>query len=165
MVNYVIYGGKAGAEANIRLVKWLDEEGFATDYLKQIDFENWDVTNITSEEWEKVEGPFGKFLMSHTKTELFLGGMKRLLPICPVSSPSEVVNFFQLSAREFWTEVEHPELGVKIKYPGFCTRLSETPCRVTRRAPLIGEHNLKIYGEELGLTLNEMISLKQADII
>lgn len=164
-VNFVIYGGKAGAAGNARLVKWLDEEGFATDYLRQIDFPNWDVFNITEEEWEKIEGPIGKFFLSHTKAELFGGGVRRLCPICPVSSPSEVVDSTQLKAREFWIDVEHPELDTKVKYPGFCFNLSETPCLVWRRAPLIGEHNMEIYRDELGLSTEEIILLKQAGII
>ena len=91
--------------------------------------------------------------------------MRRGCPICPVLSPSEVVNLAQLKAREFWIEVEHPELGATIKYPGFCPKFSETPCQLRRRAPLIGEHNLEIYYNELGLSKEEIILLTQANVI
>lgn len=164
-VNFVIYGGKHGAERNSRLVEWLDEEGMATDYLKLINWAEWDVFNITQEEWDKVEGPVRKFLLNHTKEELLVESFRRRCPICPVSSPSEVVNSIQLGARQFWIEVEHPELNTTIKYPGFCLRFSETPCQVWRRAPLIGEHNLEIYRDELGLSTDEIILLKQAGVI
>ncbi len=165
LVNLVIYGGKAGAEGNARMVKWLDDEGLATDYLKQINWDEWDVFNITQQEWDKIEEPISKLLLRYTKAELITEGMKRLLPICPVSSPSEVVNSIQLEHRGFWIEVEHPELGTTIKYPGFCTRFSETPCKVWRRAPLIGEHNMEIYHNELGLPVQSILSLKEMGVI
>jgi crotonobetainyl-CoA:carnitine CoA-transferase CaiB-like acyl-CoA transferase len=165
LVNFVIYGGRAGAEGHARLVEWMDEEGMATDYLKQLDFAEWDVFNISQGEWDSIESPIGKFFLTHTKAELVEGGMKRLLPICPVSSPSEVVNSAQLGARGFWIEVEHPELRTTLKYPGFCPRFSETPCRVWRRAPLIGEHNMEVYSDELGLAAENIMLLKEAGVI
>jgi crotonobetainyl-CoA:carnitine CoA-transferase CaiB-like acyl-CoA transferase len=164
-VNFVIYAGPVAVTPNQRFVNWLEEEGFATEDVKKIASPDWDVFNITQEDWEDIEGPIGKFFLSHTRAELSEGGMRRLCPICPVSSPSEVVDSVQLKGREFWVEVEHPELDTKIKYPGFCFNLSETPCRVWRHAPLIGEHNMEIYRDELGLSTEEIISLKQAGII
>ncbi|MFC1953945.1 CoA transferase, partial [Chloroflexota bacterium] len=164
-VNLVLYGSKHGAERNSRLVEWLDEEGMAPDYLKLINWAEWDVLNITQGEWAKVEEPIGKFLLNHTKEELLMGSIRRQIPVSPVSSPSEVVNSIQLVSRQFWIEVEHPELNATIKYPGFCLRFSETPCQVWRRAPLIGEHNLEIYHDELGLSTDELILLKQAGVI
>lgn len=161
-VNFVIYGGKHGEERNSRLVKWMAEEGMATDHLINMKWAEWDVSHMTKEEWEEIEGPIRKFLLHHTKQELLTESLRRGCPICPVSSPYEVVNSAQLKAREFWLEVEHPELDTTIKYPGFCLRFSETPCRVWRRAPLIGEHNREIYQDRLGLSMAEITMLKQA---
>jgi crotonobetainyl-CoA:carnitine CoA-transferase CaiB-like acyl-CoA transferase len=165
MVNFVIYGGLTGSHVNRALVDWMYEEGMCPDYLKNIDFNTWDVFNITQEEWEEIEGPIRKFFLSHTKAELLEEGTKRKCPICPVSSPSEVFNSSQLRAREFWIDVEHPELGTTIKYPGFFGKLSETPCKVFRRPPLIGEHNMEVYQDVLGLSEKEIMMLKQANII
>ncbi|MFC1534723.1 CaiB/BaiF CoA transferase family protein [Thermodesulfobacteriota bacterium] len=165
MVNFVIYGGLTGSHVNRALVDWMDEEGMCPDYLKNIDFNTWDVFNITQEGWKDIEGPIGEFFFTHTKAELLEEGVKRQCPICPVSSPSEVANYSQLMAREFWLDVEHPELGTTIMYPGFFGKLSETPCRLYRRPPLIGEHNMEIYQDLLGLSEKEIVMLKQANII
>jgi crotonobetainyl-CoA:carnitine CoA-transferase CaiB-like acyl-CoA transferase len=43
--------------------------------------------------------------------------------------------------------------------------MAETPWRISRRAPLIGEHNKEIYQEELGFSREEMLLLKEARII
>ena len=130
-----------------------------------INWDEWGGFNVTQEEWDKLEGPVRKLLLNHTKEELLTESFRRRCPVCPVSSPSEVVNSTQLRARQFWIEVEHPELNATIKYPGFCLRFSETPCQVWRRAPLIGEHNLEIYRDELGLSIDEITLLKQAGVI
>jgi crotonobetainyl-CoA:carnitine CoA-transferase CaiB-like acyl-CoA transferase len=61
-------------------------------------------------------------------------------------------------------EVEHPELGTSITYPGPFAHLSLTPYSIRRRAPLIGEHKQEVY-QELGISPEELISLKEAGII
>ncbi|MDP9238052.1 MAG: CoA transferase [Chloroflexota bacterium] len=50
-------------------------------------------------------------------------------------------------ARGFFVEVEHPELGRTITYPGAPYRFSETPWRIERRAPLLGEHTEEVLAE------------------
>ena len=53
----------------------------------------------------------------------------------------------QLAGRDFWTKVEHPELGETLHVP---RRVREAPANAAhdrRRAPLLGEHNDEIAGE------------------
>ena len=82
----------------------------------------------------------------------------------PVTSPRDLAENSQLAAREFWQEVEHPELGDTITYPGAFLEATETPCGIRQRAPLIGEHNDEVY-KELGVSEGELITLKQGNII
>ncbi len=70
-----------------------------------------------------------------------------------------------LQAKEFWQEVEHPDLGVTIRYPGMFGRFSRYPAPAFRYAPLIGEHNQEILGVELGLSAVELQSLAYRHII
>jgi formyl-CoA transferase len=42
---------------------------------------------------------------------------------------------------------------------------SETPWRISRRAPLIGEHNREVYEKELGLSKEELTDLRAKGII
>jgi len=83
----------------------------------------------------------------------------------PVATTVDMLENVQLAAREFWVEVEHPELGTTITYPGAFGHCSETPPRISRRAPLIGEHNLEIYQDELGISREKLTILKQAGVI
>ena len=76
-----------------------------------------------------------------------------------MATAADICGSMQLAAREFWAEVEHPELGTTITYPGAFTKASETPPRISRRAPLIGEHNPEVY-EELAISGGEPLISK-----
>ncbi len=50
-------------------------------------------------------------------------------------------------------------------YPGAPYRLSATPCRVTRAAPTLGQHNGEVLAGELGLSEAELSALAAAGVI
>jgi crotonobetainyl-CoA:carnitine CoA-transferase CaiB-like acyl-CoA transferase len=163
-VNFLFVGGILAAVAGSSgLTDWLEEEGVSTDYKNRL--KDFDISKFTQEEWEEMEAPVVKLFLKYTKQELFDEGNKRRVSICPVHSPQEVVDYPQLEARGFWTDVRHEELGTSIKYPGSCIRFADTPAPVLRRAPLIGEHNLDIYRDELGLSAEEICRLQKSNII
>ena len=103
--------------------------------------------------------------MKHTKRELAEKGQSGHLSITPVYDPKEVREDPQLNARTFFVDVEHPELGDTLTYAGAPYGLSETPWRISRRAPLMGEHNDEIYQEELGYSREQMALLKASGAI
>ncbi|MEE8466004.1 MAG: hypothetical protein V3S68_05950, partial [Dehalococcoidia bacterium] len=67
--------------------------------------------------------------------------------------------------RGFWVDVPHPELGRSFKYPGAAGIYNGSPWRISRRAPLTGEHNEAIYCGELGLQRTELAYLAEAGVI
>ena len=83
----------------------------------------------------------------------------------PFQDPKDLAESPQLAAREFFVDVEHTELGDTITHCGPFIKLSETPLKKWRRAPLMGEHNREIYEDELGYTAEQLHSMKQAGII
>ena len=62
-------------------------------------------------------------------------------------------------------DVEHPELGATVRYPGAPYGLSETPRRLQRRPPSLGEDNEAIYLQELGLSRDELSILRAGGIV
>ena len=76
-----------------------------------------------------------------------------------------MIDFEQLKVRDFWEEVDHPELHTTVTYPGAFVKMAQAPCKIRQRAPLIGEHNNEIYIEELGFSKEELTVLKQAKVI
>jgi crotonobetainyl-CoA:carnitine CoA-transferase CaiB-like acyl-CoA transferase len=85
--------------------------------------------------------------------------------LSPVSTARDICENTQLHARNFWVEVDHPEIPARITYPGPFARLSETPLSKTRRAPLPGEHNLDVYEKELAFSKGDLDLLHQSGII
>jgi crotonobetainyl-CoA:carnitine CoA-transferase CaiB-like acyl-CoA transferase len=117
------------------------------------------------DEYAPVDEHLRAFLKSHTKQELYDGAQQRRLQLSMVSTIEDLLENPQLEALSYFVQVEHPELGATLKYPGAPYHLSETPWRIQMRAPLIGEHNLEIYEKELGISREELTILKQGGVI
>ena len=164
-VLYIVLGGRIGAPSNRAVVQWMDEEGMADDFIKSWEWEKYDFAIATPEMQERLEKYFARFFLIHTKEEIYNEGLKRGFMVAPVSSPRDIIENPQLQARDFWLQVEHPELNCKLTYPGTFYKSSEVTFKVPRRAPLIGEHNVEIYEKELCISKEEMATLKQAGVI
>ncbi len=147
------------------LVEWMEAEGFATDYVKNFDFARSDFAQVPQEEWDQLEEPTAKFFMTKTKAELLDGAVEHKVMLYPVSTTADMLGSPQLIARDFWKPVKHPELNDTITYPGPFVLASESPPGISRRAPLIGEHNQEIYEGELGISKDKLVMLKQGGVI
>jgi benzylsuccinate CoA-transferase BbsE subunit len=77
--------------------------------------------------------------------DFFLGSQQRGLPVGIIYAPEEVLEDPHFRARGFPTEVEHPELARSFVYPGAPYRFEKSPWRISRRAPMLGEHNELIF--------------------
>ncbi|MBI2986556.1 MAG: CoA transferase [Deltaproteobacteria bacterium] len=164
-VNFIIYGGEAGRKTNQALVEWMDSKGMAPELLKKKEWKDFNIAAVTQEEIDQMEEPIARFFQQVTKKEFFEEVIKREMLGYPVATVEEIFQDPQLEAREFWQKIEHPELGTPILYPGGFAKFSEAPCKIWRRAPLIGEHNEEIYCGEMGLKTDDLTKLKQEGII
>jgi crotonobetainyl-CoA:carnitine CoA-transferase CaiB-like acyl-CoA transferase len=77
----------------------------------------------------------------------------------------EIVDDPHLADRGFFVDVEHPELERSFVYPGSAAIYNGSPWRISRRAPLIGEHNLEVLCGELGMSREELTLLAESGII
>lgn len=73
---------------------------------------------------------------------------KHGIPSGPILSYDEALANKHIQSREMVLEYEHP-IGGKMQTLGFPAKFSGTPSKLTRPAPLLGEHNEEIL-EELG---------------
>ena len=159
------HGGNSVLAPSLPLIKWMEAEGYTSDFLKTFDWNRPDFVRIPQEEMDQIDEPTARFFMAHTKTELLEGAVKYGVMMYPVATTDDMLENRQLKARNFWIELEHPELGISLTYPGTFAFSSEIPISITQRAPLIGEHNLEIYGHELGISKEELVILKQAGVV
>ncbi|MGB2713803.1 MAG: CoA transferase [Vicinamibacterales bacterium] len=65
------------------------------------------------------------------------------IPCGPINTYAEAFADPQIQSRHMVVEVEHPTLGL-LRMPGAPVKMSETPPRANRRAPLLGEHTREV---------------------
>jgi crotonobetainyl-CoA:carnitine CoA-transferase CaiB-like acyl-CoA transferase len=93
------------------------------------------------EKLQHVNEVLTRFFAARGKAYVYEEGQKRRLLIGIVSTPKDLAENRQLTFRGYLQGVRHPELNETLQYPGPPFHLSETPWRIRRRPPLIGEHN------------------------
>ena len=103
------------------------------------------------------------WIAEHTKGEIIEAGQAAGVLCGPINTTEDLVNDPHWSAREFWADVDHPVTG-KVTYPGAPFKMGETPWRVSRPAPLLGQHNEEVYSQ-LGYSREDLVKLSRQGII
>jgi crotonobetainyl-CoA:carnitine CoA-transferase CaiB-like acyl-CoA transferase len=96
--------------------------------------------------------------------DFFVGAQRRGLSVGIVYAPEEALLDPHFVARGYPTAVEHPELGRSFTYPGAPYRFEKSPWRISRRAPLLGEHAEEVIGE-LGLGAEAVAKLRADGVL
>ena len=134
-----------------RLFEWIYEEGFCTDGMRDKDWVAYGLHLLTGqeplEEYTRCMECIERFTLAHTKAELFEEAFRRRVLLVPVNNTYDILQSEQLRAREYWSEMEHPELRRSVTYPGAFAKFSETPIQYRRRPPLLGEHSREVSDE------------------
>jgi len=91
--------------------------------------------------------------------------LKRRILLALFANARDVYENPQLQVRDFWVNVEHPELEDSVSYCGPLLKLSEVPLRIRRRPPLIGEHDEYVYKELLGFSDDEVANMLVEGVI
>jgi crotonobetainyl-CoA:carnitine CoA-transferase CaiB-like acyl-CoA transferase len=161
---FFMIGGQQGAKTGYQLVKWMQDEGVADDFLQAYKWEEFDMATATQELIDKISKPIAEFFLTRTKKEALDAAMTRNISICPLMGNRDLLQDPNLAARNFWMPIEHPELQATIPYPKQFVRSSENETGTRFKAPRIGEHNAEVYGE-LGLTGERIEELKKTGVI
>ncbi|WP_089945878.1 CaiB/BaiF CoA transferase family protein [Candidatus Entotheonella palauensis] len=111
----------------------------------------------------ELDVPLAQWFMAHTRAEIFHQCREARLPIAPVYHIDELIAHPQLAARGFLMAVERPEISA-LRLPGLPMQLSKTPWRVRLPAPLLGEHNVQLYCDELGYDRSELTAWRQSGV-
>jgi benzylsuccinate CoA-transferase BbsF subunit len=130
---------------------WTEEDKFADGYSR---WKNQEEMDRHIEAWTQNYTPY-------EVTEML---QKAGVAAFPCLSNRGLVEDPHLKARGFFEEWDHPEIG-KRKYDGLTWKMSKTPGRIRKRAPLVGEHNNYVFGELLGLPQEEIDRLVQDKIL
>jgi len=104
--------------------------------------------------------------LAHWNAHDFMkAAMDQRLVVGVVQSPEEVVNCPHLAERGSYILLDHPQAG-SLRYPGAGFLIDgANPLAGGRAAPHLGEHNLDVYGGEVGLSVPELARLQAAGVI
>lgn len=165
-VAWSLMGGVGAAKGVRAMLDWMKYEGKA-GLLSGIEVgpRGLDLAAMSQQDcdiWDKIAG---EFFLSHTKRELFEMAREHDMYICSVNTVEEVLGDEHLEGRGFWYPLHHDNLGETVTYCGPFYRSTEQTPSTRLRAPLIGEHNHEIYTGVLGLSQQEVTSLRNDGII
>jgi crotonobetainyl-CoA:carnitine CoA-transferase CaiB-like acyl-CoA transferase len=131
--------------------EWADLEIFQDMFTRA---QNADVIYPFIEEWA----------MQHSKMEIMEKCQAAGCPITAVFTIAEAAEHPHLQARDYFVDVEHPELGV-VKTLGAPFKLPASPGGPTAPAPLLGQHNTEVYADWLGLDEGDINALRDQGTI
>jgi benzylsuccinate CoA-transferase BbsE subunit len=143
------------------LIEWVKADGKAGDLIapeyEQVLYRMLMADHLfdTLDEWVK----------DYDRDDLLERAQLLRQPYATVRNPEQLFEDEQLAARGFFVEVEHPELGRTIRYPGAPYVFNGTPWRAYRRPPLVGEHTQQILRDWAGLDASEIPALFGQGII
>ena len=144
-VSFALRGGPARIPGIIALVRYMDENGMAPAALTERDWTKYNHNTITQAEVDQIEAALAAFFRSKTMSELFAVACERNLLLAPANTAREIVASKQLTAREFFVEVDDPGRRIRLTYPGGFAQTSLGGVGVRGPAPRLGEHNRDVY--------------------
>jgi crotonobetainyl-CoA:carnitine CoA-transferase CaiB-like acyl-CoA transferase len=105
-----------------------------------------------------------EWMKDYTKDELFQMTQQVGMGAFPFNTIADVHTSEQLASRGFFGEIAHPLAGT-YQYPGPAYQFSEAQPSISRRAPLLGEHNAEVYCDELGYSREDLVALRRSGVI
>ena len=105
----------------------------------------------------------GEWAATRTKEEIYhtLQGMRTIAGY--VATVEDLFKSEQFLFREFFQPIEHPFTG-EAMYPGAPINIEGETWQQSR-APLLGEHNEKVYHDQLGYSTEELAKLRGEGVI
>ena len=107
---------------------------------------------------DELDAFWHPWMKQRTKSELMQLFGDNHISFQPVHTIGEVAESEHLNQRNFWEEVE------EVKLPGAPYKLSESPWKINRRAPKLGEHTPEILSE-IGVETSKLPQLRRANLI
>lgn len=113
---------------------------------------------------KKIDKEIEKWTVGYTHYELMEKLQAAGVAAMPSFNAEEILSDPHTEARNLFTKVEHPKIGSQVVMnPAW--KFSETPARISKAGPLMGENNDEIFGGLLGMPEEEIQELKEMKII
>ena len=113
------------------LVEWVKGDRKAQD----LEEARWEDLTYRKEHAEHLFAILDDWAKDYSVAELMEGAQLRRIPYATVRPPEALVDDPQLNDRGFFSDIEHPESGRRLRYPGGPIHFTTTPWRIARRPP------------------------------
>ena len=130
---------------------WADDPRFARDDLR-------------AAQGEVLNGRMQQWCDSQTFDAAMAVLEENRIPAAEVLSPQQVLDHEHIKAMGYLQPVYYPGLPEPAPVIQTPFEMSETPGRIARRAPTLGEHNAEVYGE-IGYDATAVAGLRERGVI
>jgi len=121
----------------------------------------WENPRYRDQHSAEVAKAFAEFIGQFDADDFANQAQARHLAAAPLNTIGQFVNCEQNRERQWLQEIDHPVIG-KYKAPGAPMRLSLTPMRVRRPAPLLDQHRKEILAELANATFKPAVTRERA---
>ena len=142
---YVVFSivpGGLGLRHSTRVLRWIGECGELTGEMEGLDADEWAgrVAQLLTEDPAELQRQvllaqeqLHAFVAKRTMAELYARAVQDDFMMAPLYTYEDIASDVHLQARDYWVEVDGR------RYPGPFAKLSETPLRLERAAPSLGQ--------------------------
>ncbi|HYG45791.1 MAG TPA: CoA transferase [Bordetella sp.] len=113
---------------------------------------------------DEIEAIMENWFKAHTLSAASDILVRHEVSFSPIYDIADIVADPHFIEREVLVQVQDEDLG-PVQMQNVVPRFSETPGRIWRTGPGIGQHNEEIYGQELGMSQAQQATLRERNII
>ncbi len=135
-----------------------------TGLLDLIDDERYQTGESRTRHYDGLEPVLNKVMKTKTTGQWIEELTEIGIPCGPINNIEQAASHPQVLAREMIPEIPHPRLG-KVKVINTPVKLSRTPGGIKGSSPDLGQDTPNILAEILGMSENEIESLREAGVI
>ena len=106
----------------------------------------WESRVFRADNLKKIGKYINEWMLTQEKRNIHHKAGKMGIPIAPINTVADVMKSRQFANRNYFVEVDHPKAGT-FKYPGWPNIMSASQPRVSRPAPLLGEHTNEVLND------------------
>jgi crotonobetainyl-CoA:carnitine CoA-transferase CaiB-like acyl-CoA transferase len=147
-----------------KLIEWMEEKGVAGE-LTDPKYRDEAVRMADYRQGTAVLDGIRRLIAACKGEEVFTRAQSYGISWGLVRAPEENYDVAHYQQRDFWRDVEHPEIGRAIRYPRgpfMCDALGIAP---RGRAPHLGEHTRLVLEGDLGLPAEQVDALAAAGVV
>ena len=151
-----IFASRANEEHWRRLARIIGQEDMINDPTLQTPGDRYEAR-------DRVNGAITEWTMQHTKEEVMAAIAGAGVPCGAVFNTLELMHDPDLHARGVMTKIDHPQRG-EVNVAGWPLRMSDSHVPV-EPSPLLGADNNNVYGGWLGFSAEEILDMRERQII